>query len=429
MGVRTKLINSPYNAYQNARETLEDDAELTRVGPGTPCGEYLRRFWHPIAFTNSLDNVPLRVRIMGEDLVLFRDKSNRIGLLALHCSHRGTSLEFGIIQERGLSCCYHGWHFDIDGRILDTPAEPIESKLKNTLHHGAYPVHEFEGLVFTYMGPIDKKPPFPVFENFNLPGYRTEPWGGNIMPCNWVQIKENCMDPAHTAFLHTIGDGVGFTDSFGVLPELDFLRVPNGMVYVATRRVGENIWVRMTNQITPNIHQFAPTWSDGRTIMTFTRPMQTHWSVPIDDTNTINLGFNHYHLDDPDQTLLEEGANFGQACDRPYFERQRVPGDYDAHTSIGPISIHAREYLGHSDRGIAIFRKILRNNIRAIKQGKNPEDISDQIVGNIPAYANDTVMHIPSQNDPITDQKLCREIGGIVAHAAVTRDWSNLPSK
>jgi len=429
MGVRTKLVNSPYNAYQNARETLEDDAELTRVGPGTPGGEYLRRFWHPIAFTNSLDNVPLRVRIMGEDLVLFRDKSRRIGLLALHCSHRGTSLEFGIIQERGLSCCYHGWHFDVDGRILDTPAEPIESKLKNTLHHGAYPVHEFEGLVFAYMGPIEKKPPFPVFENFNLPGYRTEPWGGNIMPCNWVQIKENCMDPAHTAFLHTIGDGVGFTDSFGVLPELDFIRVPNGMVYVATRRVGENIWVRMTNQITPNIHQFAPTWSDGRTIMTFTRPMQTHWSVPIDDINTINLGFNHYHVDDPDQTLLEEGANFGQACDRPYSERQRVPGDYDAHTSIGPISIHAREYLGHSDRGITIFRKILRNNIRAIKQGKNPEDISDQIVGNIPAYANDTVMHIPSQNDPKTDQKRCREIGEIVAHAAVCRDWSNLPSK
>ena len=127
---RTKLIDSPYNAYQNASEILGEDAELTHVGPGTPGGEYLRRFWHPIAFTNSLEDVPLRVRIMGEDLVLFRDKSSRIGLLALHCSHRGTSLEYGIIQERGLSCCYHGWHFDVDGRILDTPAEPPESKLK-----------------------------------------------------------------------------------------------------------------------------------------------------------------------------------------------------------------------------------------------------------------------------------------------------------
>ena len=206
---RTQLIDSPYNAHQNAREALREDAELTHVGPGTPGGEYLRRFWHPITFAKSLKDVPVRVRVLGEDLVLFRDKSGRIGLLVLHCSHRGMSLEFGLIQERGITCCYHGWHFDIDGRILDTPGEPPESTLKDRLHHGAYPVRELNGLVFAYLGPPEKVPPFPEFENFSLPGYRTEVWGGNVLPCNWVQIKENCMDPVHTAFLHTIGEGTG----------------------------------------------------------------------------------------------------------------------------------------------------------------------------------------------------------------------------
>ena len=423
---RTKLIDKPNNAYQNARETLREDGELTHVGPGTPGGEYLRRFWHPIGFTKSLEDVPLRVRVMGEDLVLFRDKSGRIGLLVLNCSHRGTSLEFGIIRERGIACCYHGWHFDVDGTILDTPAEPPGSTLKDRLHHGAYPIREFNGLVFAYLGPPEKEPTFPEFEPFSLPGYRSEPWGGNVLPCNWVQIKENCMDPAHTAFLHTIDGSKGFTDAFGVLPEFNFQRVPNGLVYVAARRVGENIWVRMTNQITPNIHQFPPTWSDGRTVQTFVRPMQTHWAVPIDDTTTINLGFNHYHEDDPDPKLLEEGANFGQGCDRSYAERQRVPGDYDAHASIGPIAVHSREYLGHSDRGVAMFRKLLRRNIRAIKQGKEPQDISPEIVGKIPAYANDTVVRMPARNDPEADRKLCREIGQKVARAAVSRDWSEL---
>ena len=423
---RTELIDRPYNAHQNASESLIEDAEITHVGPGTPGGEYLRRFWHPIAFENSLRDIPLRVRIMGEDLVLFRDKSRRLGLLSLHCSHRGTSLEFGQIQERGITCCYHGWQFDIDGRILDTPSEPENSPLKSRLHHGAYPVQEFEGLIFAYMGPVEKRPPFPVFENFNLPGYRTSPWGGHVLPCNWVQIKENCMDPAHTAYLHTIADGKGFTDSFGVLPELDFQYVPNGMVYIATRRVGENIRVRMTNQITPNIHQFAPTWSDGHTVVTFVRPMQTHWSVPIDDTNTINIGFNHYHVDDPDPKLLEDGANFGQSNDRSYAERQRVPGDYDAHTSIGPIAVHAREYLGHSDRGVLMFRKMLRRNIRSIKKGKEPNEISTDIVGNIPAYANDTIVRMAPLIDVKEDQKLCRKIGQEVARAAVSRDWSRL---
>src|SRR5215475_5475478 len=123
------FLNTPYGAYL-ARHVPPPDDEMTRVGPGTPCGEYLRRFWQPVAFARDLRETPLRVRIMGEDLVVFRDKSGRVGLLQLHCTHRGTSLEYGLISERGIRCCYHGWMYDVDGRILETPGEPASSTLK-----------------------------------------------------------------------------------------------------------------------------------------------------------------------------------------------------------------------------------------------------------------------------------------------------------
>jgi phenylpropionate dioxygenase-like ring-hydroxylating dioxygenase large terminal subunit len=146
------FLNTPYGAYF-AREVPPPDDELVRVGPGTPCGEYLRSFWQPVAFARDLRDVPLRIRIMSEDLVTFRDKRGTVGLLQLNCAHRGTSLEYGLISERGIRCCYHGWVYDVDGRILETPGEPASSTLKDRLCQGAYPVHEFAGLIFAYMGP------------------------------------------------------------------------------------------------------------------------------------------------------------------------------------------------------------------------------------------------------------------------------------
>ena len=122
-------------------------------GRERPCGEYLRRFWQPIAFSDDLKDLPQRIRILGEDLIVFRDLGGRVGLLQLHCSHRGTSLEFGLVADQGIRCCYHGWLYDIDGTILETPGEPRDSKLKDSFVHGAYPTYEYEGLVFAYMGP------------------------------------------------------------------------------------------------------------------------------------------------------------------------------------------------------------------------------------------------------------------------------------
>ena len=238
------FLKTRYGGYFH-RDVPEEDAELTHVGPGTPGGEYLRRFWQPVCFSDELKDLPLRLKIMGEDLVAFRDKSGAAGLLELHCPHRGTSLEFGLVGDRGIRCCYHGWLFGVDGAILETPGEPADSTLKDRLFHGAYPIHEANGVVFAYMGPPEKQPPFPVYDTYDRPGYRMIPGRKYFYPCNWLQIFENTMDPAHTAFLHTIVSGAMFTEEFGVLPELDFVETPIGMIYVATRRVGDNVWARM----------------------------------------------------------------------------------------------------------------------------------------------------------------------------------------
>src|SRR5262249_44722223 len=135
---RPRSLSSPYSAY-HYREVPPEDAELTRVGPGTPCGEWMRRFWHPIAYSTQLEDLPLRRKILDEALVIFRARSSRVGVLQLHCPPRGTSLESGRVSERGIRCCYHGWLFDVDGPILETPGEPPESPFRHRLFHGAYP--------------------------------------------------------------------------------------------------------------------------------------------------------------------------------------------------------------------------------------------------------------------------------------------------
>src|SRR5262245_55433664 len=136
MTTKPPFLSTSYGGYYEP-DIPKEDEELTHTGPRTPCGEYLRRFWQPVALSHGLKDLPLAIKIMGEELVVFRDKRNRVGVLKLHCSHRGTSLEFGIISDQGIRCCYHGWHYDVDGKILETPGEPPDSTLKERLYHGA----------------------------------------------------------------------------------------------------------------------------------------------------------------------------------------------------------------------------------------------------------------------------------------------------
>ncbi len=344
MAMRGPLLRETYAGYYH-REILAEDAELTHVGPATPAGEYLRRFWQPVAFSHEITDLPLALKIMGEELVLFRDGRGRVGLMELHCAHRGASLEFGRIEERGIRCCYHGWLYGVNGKILDTPGAPPDSTYKDRLCHGAYPTYEYNGLVFAYMGPPDRRPAFPVYDVFDLPGHRLALGPKRMMPCNWLQILDNMMDPVHLVFLHTISSGVQFTEAFGLLPETEFQETPVGTIYIDTRRVGDNIWVRTADVMLPNINQFAPLDQDGIYETIFNRPVRTTWTVPIDNTHTMRIGFLHIRDGLEERDWEKVLGNLGPESVRSYEDRQRYPGDDEAQLSQRPIAIHALEHL------------------------------------------------------------------------------------
>jgi phenylpropionate dioxygenase-like ring-hydroxylating dioxygenase large terminal subunit len=412
MANRAPFLKTRFGGYYH-RAVPQEDAELTHVGPDTPCGEYMRRFWQPVCFSDDLRDLPLRVRILGEDLVAFRDQSGAVGLLELHCPHRGTSLEFGLVGAKGIRCCYHGWLFDVDGAILETPGEPADSTLKDRLCHGAYPTHEAHGLVFAYLGPPDAKPPFPTYDSLIRPGYRVMPGRKWTYPCNWLQIMENTMDPAHTAFLHTIVSGAVFTDEFGVLPELDFVETPIGMIYVATRRVGDNVWARMVEGILPNLQQVAPLSETGRREHPFSGPMMSRWLVPIDDTNTLFIELRHLSEteENPAWWVDREQMMPGQVSMGDYEESQRHPGDYEAQVSQRPIAIHRLEHLSATDRGVTMFRNQVRRGISAVRDGHSPAGLCGDEGAVIPTYCNNTVVRIPAAPSETADKKMMREAG------------------
>ena len=418
MAARAPFLNTAYSAYHH-RARPPVDEELTRVGPGTPCGEYLRRFWQPVILTAELGELPRRLRILGEDLVAFRNKSGAIGLLELHCPHRGTSLEFGLIGDKGIRCCYHGWLFDVDGRVLETPGEPGDSTLKDRLCHGAYPVREHAGLVFAYMGPPDKCPDFPILDTFDLPGFRQIARAPTLWECNWLQVKENSMDPAHLAFLHVLPGSRGFTDDFKELGEWDWMETPVGMVYIDTRRQDDRVWVRVADFILPNIHQFPPNADPMALRNSISRPQATTWAVPLDDTNTMQIGY--YRA--PEGKAMRQGGGFGQDGSRPYEERQRIPGDYDAQVSVhGGVARHGLEHLATTDRGIIMMRNMLRRAIRAVAKG---EELGSPMLHNgalIPTYSHDRVVAgIAPATTPEADRKKLREVArGVVREAVKT---------
>ncbi len=311
--------------------------------------------------------------------------------------------------RRGFGAVITAGCFDVDGKILETPGEPPESTLKDRLYHGAYPVHEYCGLVFAYMGPPDQQPAFPILDTFDLPGYQLVARPGYIWPCNWLQVKENSMDPAHLAFLHTLPGSEGFTGDLAALGEWDFMETTAGMVYIDTRRQGDKVWVRVADFIPPNIHQFPPNADPLALRTAINRPTATRWAVPIDDTHTMQIGFNRA----PEGREVRMGAGFGQDGNRPYEERQRVPGDYDAQMSIhGGIARHSLEHLASTDRGVIMLRNMIRRGIRAVQQGTDPRHNSHQAGQIISTYSQDRVIAgIPPAPTPEEDRQLLRETG------------------
>ena len=286
-------MDSSGHGYGRIGVVPEEDKALTHVGFGTPMGELLRRYWQPVALSAELAKEPKPVRILGEDVVVFRDRRGRAGLLGAHCIHRGTPLAYGAIEDGGLRCCYHGWLFDTEGRCLDRPREPSDSGDKDKVRQPWYPVREYGGLVFAYMGPPDKIPELPIYdiwlqEGFELVAYRNVS-RGEVAECNWLQIQENASDPFHTYVLHSRHSGLQFTGAFSARPQLDFRRTPISVQYIreATLPNG-NLFHRVGENFVPNARSLPPQTETGET------PHRAPgrfigWWVPVDDTHTIGF--------------------------------------------------------------------------------------------------------------------------------------------
>lgn len=388
-----------FSGYDIPLDISDDDAEITHVDRGTPCGEYLRRFWQPVMLSSELGDLPKTVTLLGEDLVLFRDKSGDLGLFHKHCIHRGASLEYGIIAEHGLICCYHGWHYDIDGTLIRAGSEPEKSPLHRRVVQGAYPTHEFEGVIFAYMGPTGDIPPFPKFDT--LLDDRVEKIPFSITThCNWLQVYENTQDPIHVLHLHARSSGVQFGAASGIDQIIDYRDTPLGMINVQTREVGEHIWIRSTETILPNMNQGGAIWEEAESEKVFNRSAFTRWMVPQDNfvTRTIGWRLFSHDLDPRDQgdrsKVGVESIDFiGQTKDeRSYEESQRFPGDYEAQVSQRPIAIHNLENLASSDRGVARLRQIIRTRIRELKDGTEPVQPAPNSLGLVPTFVQDSVV-------------------------------------
>ena len=377
----------------------EENQLITRAGPGTPLGELMRRYWIPALLSEDIrecDCAPVRVRLLGEDLVAFRDSQGRVGLLAEHCSHRGTSLFFGRNEECGLTCIYHGWKYDVEGNVLDTPAEPASSTLKTKVHHTAYPCKEAAGIVFAYMGPKQLMPLFPNYEWTTLRKehlYVTK----SVQDCNYLQGLEGECDSSHLSFLHRAFSenrrGGGDPDMYGKdgAPVLEGVETDFGVRMISCRNAGDGLtYLRVSNFVMP-CHGFVPTGGlkgnpEGHTI---------HSHVPVDDEHSLrfNIFFRRNRPITADEKRLNNEIDANRLKirnihnnylqDREEQRRETFTGmgknflihDSCATESMGPIFDRSKEHLGAGDITVIAVRKFLLQAIRALDAGKEPPHV------------------------------------------------------
>ena len=272
--------------------STQDNETLCRVGPGTPMGDLMRQYWMPVMLSSELpdpDGDPVRVRLLSEDLVMFRATDGRVGLFAENCSHRGASLFFGRNEKGGLRCVYHGWMYDVTGRCVDMPSEPPESNFRDKVRQRAYPCQEYGGMIWTYMGPRAEPPPMPQLEWASLPATHRR-LSSFQRECNWMQALEGDIDTSHLYFLHARLDptndaGVGSWHS-DRHPRLEVVQTDYGIVYGAKREESDAVsYWRITQFMFP-IHTLFPGYPDGT--------VPGHIWVPLDDNHTMvwSLGWN-----------------------------------------------------------------------------------------------------------------------------------------
>ncbi len=343
---------------------------LTRVGPGTEMGNYLRRYWTPIGGASEFDNKETKaVRFFGEDLVLYKDKSGTFGLVDRQCPHRRADLSYGFVEEKGIRCNYHGWLMDETGQCIEQPYEdtanpknPLREKCKTK----AYPVKELGGLLWTYMGP-HPVPELPVHEPFTRTNVFRQIAISEI-PCNWFQCQENSIDPVHFEWMH---DNWSIRQKGAMGPyatkhlKLAFDEFEHGFVY---RRVREGQPDNST------------LWSIGRVFLWplgFYLGGHYEWRVPVDDENTLSVAWFSNRVPKEQEPYVQNGVPTWHAPikkpDGRWIDTHVINQDIVAWVGQGVISDRTKEMLGASDRGIAMIRNRFFEELEAVKQGKDPK--------------------------------------------------------
>ena len=417
---KPQIFAGNFKGY-NQSQPVEADEEIARIGPGTPGGEYMRRFWHPVYITEDLGELPEAIKILGEELVLFRygEDRDQIGLVHKYCPHRRASLEYGKCESNGLRCCYHGWLFAPDGEILETPAEDQTARavemVKERTRLGAYPVIECRGLIFAYMGPPEKLPEFPVYDSFIYEGMTSATYKAPYT-CNWIQVLDAILDPTHTTYLHSQNSHPQFSDGMkedGILKFYE--RNENHFLGSSTRRIGDNAWVRVNELILPNFTQAGSAYAaDGTRQRYFGRSCFTRWVVPVDDENSIIYAWANFgDRWDPHQYNTKEGHEMieqGEILDRSPEEKKRYPADSEAVEGMGPISTHKGENLMPTDRGISLYRRRVRKQVRDLMKNIEPPQPLQVEDFSIRTYGQDTVLTLPPKQG-VDDEAYLTRIG------------------
>lgn len=344
---------------------------LTQVGRGTPMGELLRRYWMPIAAVSEFDHETVKpVRLLGEDLTLYRDQSGTFGLVDRHCPHRSADMSYGFVEPCGLRCNYHGWLFDHEGRCIEQPYEDVAqpgARFRDKIRITAYPVKAQAGLLWTYLGP-QPAPLVPNWEPFTWKNGFVQIVFADV-PCNWFQCQENSVDPLHFEWMH-MNWSVRLRDQGGSYSprhlKLAFDEFAYGIVY---RRIREGM------------SEEDPLWKVGRVCLwpnaLFTGD-HFEWRVPIDDENTLSVTWCFSRVPKHREPYVQDRipawrGPVQDAASGRWITSHVMNQDFIAWIGQGRVTDRTREHLGTSDAGIILLRQRFLKDLEAVGRGEDPK--------------------------------------------------------
>ncbi len=368
--------------------TQQQNERLTKVGPGTPMGELMRRYWHPIAGSAQLtaENPTKEVRLLGEDLVLYRDAKGTTGCVEPSCAHRKANLAYGVPEENGIRCAYHGWVFNERGQCVDQPSEPEGSKFKEKVRIKSYPTQELGGLIFVYMGPLPA-PALPKWDVLAWEGHKDN-WAV-MLPCNWLQCQENSLDPLHFQWLHRYWGGWQM-NRMKSPEERDAWNAVMGARGADHRKIGFEItdYGVIKRRLVGEETEADDHWAIGHPILFPNILRVSHGleiRVPVDDTHTLHVITNYRQYDEGEEPQTEIPFD-----DRPLFDEDgRIVRDYVAAQDQvawviqGPVSDRTTERLGVTDVGIIMFRRMLNEQMDIVEDGGTPKNVYSEDPGTI----------------------------------------------